>query len=216
MKPLAVLALVGVLVMCSATAGHAQGVALGVVGGVNLATLSVEDDEGLDFDSRLGIRAGAHLSVDLSPQFGFILEAVYSQKGAKTTEEGVDVGFNITYVEFPLLAKFMIPTSQTGKVGVHLAAGPTVGIEVSCKLKGEQGGTSVTFDCSELGANTKSVDFGVAALGGIDVQAGPGAVMFDVAYNLGLVDINDTADGGSIKNRNLYFQVGYMFPLGAN
>ncbi len=212
MKQLAVVALVGLLLVSSARAGHAQGVALGVVGGVNIATLSVEE-EGVDLNSRIGLRAGAHLSVDFSRQFGLIMEAIYSQKGTSTTEEGVDVGINISYVEFPLLAKLMIPTGPTGNVTVHLAAGPAVGLEVSCKATGEQGDVSVSFDCDEIGADTKSLDFGVTAMGGIDVQAGPGAVMFDVGYNLGLADINDTT-GGSIKNRNLYFQVGYAFPLG--
>ncbi|UCG87706.1 MAG: PorT family protein, partial [Gemmatimonadota bacterium] len=141
MKQLAVVAVIGMLVLCSATAGHAQGVALGAVGGINIATLST-DEEGMDLDSRIALRAGAHLSVDFSPQFGLIIEAIYSQKGTTTTEEGVDVGINISYVEFPLLAKFMIPTSPTGNVTVHLAAGPAVGFEVSCKATGEEGGVS--------------------------------------------------------------------------
>jgi len=214
MKQLAAVTLVGLLLVSSARAGHAQGIALGVVGGVNIATLSVEDEE-TDINMKAGMRAGAHLSIDVTPQFGIILEALYSQKGATATEEGVDIGFHIDYVEFPLFAKFMIPTNEAGTAVVHLAAGPTVGLEIDCKVKGEQGGVSVTLDCDDVGADTKNLDFGVAALAGIEVQAGPGAVMFDVGYNLGIMDINDAGDG-SIKNRNLYFQAGYKFPLGPN
>lgn len=213
MKQLAAVAVVGLLLVSSARAGHAQGIALGVVGGVNVATLSIEDEE-TDINMKVGMRAGLHLSVDVSPQFGIILEALYSQKGATATEGGVDIGFHLDYVEFPLFAKFMIPTNQSGTAVVHLAAGPTVGLEFDCTLKGEEGGISLTVDCDEYGIDTKNLDFGVAALAGIEVQAGPGAVMFDVGYNLGIMDINDAGDG-SIKNRNLYFQAGYKLTLGS-
>jgi hypothetical protein len=208
--------LVSALAFVNSGDALAQGTSLGVVGGVNIASLSVEDDEGIDLDSRLGLLAGAHLSIDFKPTVGLMLEALYSQKGATATEQGVDVGFNFTYVEFPILAKFMIPTSEAGKVSVHLAAGPVVGLEVGCKVTGEEGGTSVSFDCDEVGADTKSVDFGLMLLGGLDIQVGAGAVLLDIGYTLGLADVNDTTDGNSIKNRSLCFKAGYKFALGSD
>jgi hypothetical protein len=205
-----------VLLLVGGSAAQAQGTQLGVVGGVNLATLSVEDPEGIDIGTKLGLNFGARLSATFSPKFGVILGALYSQKGMSTTEDGVDVDFKFNYIDFPLLAQFIIPTSETGKVSVHLAAGPAVGLKVSCKFAGEQDGTSVSVDCSDVGADIKSVDLGVMGLVGIDVLAGPGSVIFDVAYNFGLTNVNDTGEGGSVKNRNLYIMAGYQFPLGAN
>lgn len=214
MKRLAVVACIGVLALGNIAPAYAQGIALGPVVGINVATLSIEDEE-TDVDPRTGLRAGAHLSFGLSPQFGVILEAVYSQKGATARDEDVDIGLNINYVEFPVLAQFLIPTNQAGTAMVHLAAGPTVSLEVGCKLSGEDDGTSVTIDCDEL-LDTKNVDLGVTALGGIGIQAGPGRIIFDVAFDFGLSDINDDTGGNSIKHRNLYFQAGYEFPMRPN
>ncbi len=193
----------------------AQGSAMaGVVGGVNLATLSVEDSEGLDIGTRVGVNFGARVSATFTPNFGVIAAGLYSQKGMSTTEQGVDVGFNINYVDFPILAQYVLPTSETGKVSAHFAAGPAIGLKVGCKITGEQDGASVAVDCADFGADIKSVDLGVMALAGLDIQAGKGSVIVDVAYDLGLTDINSTSGGGSIKNRNLYVMLGYQFMLG--
>jgi hypothetical protein len=210
-------------VVCAALLGaggsalQAQGTSLGVVGGVNLATLSVEDDGGIDIGTRLGLNFGARLSTTFTPNFGLILGALYSQKGMSTTEEGVDVSFNFNYIDFPLLAQYVLQTSETGKVSVHFAAGPAIGLKVSCKFAGDDGeGTSVSFDCADVDADIKSVDVGVMGLVGLDIQAGRGSVIVDVAYNLGLTDINSTSEGGSIKNRTLSIMAGYQLPLGSS
>ncbi len=215
MRTVAAMIVCTVLLFVVGTTAQAQGTSLGVVGGVNMATLSIEDSEGIDINSKLGLNFGARLNATFSPSFGVILGALYSQKGMKTTEQGVDVGFNINYIDFPLLAQFVVPTSEPGKVSVHLAAGPAVGLKVSCKVGGEQDGTSVSFDCADLGLDLKSVDVGVMALVGLDILAGPGSVIVDVAYDLGLTNINSTSAEGSVKNRNLYVMAGYQFPLGS-
>jgi len=203
-----------VLLLIGSTTAQAQGVSLGAVGGINLATLSVED-AGLDIGSEFGFNIGARLSATFSPQIGLIVGALYSQKGASATEQGVDVTFNLNYVDFPILAQFMLPASETGNVSVHFAAGPAIGLETSCKASGEQDGISVSFDCSELEVDTKSVDVGIMGLIGVDIQAGRGAVVLDVGYDLGITNVNDVSSGGSIKNRNLYIMAGYQFPLGS-
>ena len=73
----------------------------------------------------------------------------------------------------------------------------------------------MSVDCADIGADVKSVDMGVMALAGLDIQAGSGSVIVDVAYDLGLTNINSTSDGGSIKNRTLYVMAGYQIPLGS-
>jgi len=210
-----VVTIVLVLLVAGGARMQAQGTSLGVVGGINVATLSVEDSQGLDIGTRFGVNFGARLSATFTPNFGVILGALFSQKGMSTTEQGVTVGFNFNYIDFPLLAQYALPTSETGKVSVHFAAGPAIGLRVTCKLTGEQSGSSVSVDCADVGADIKSVDLGVMALAGLDIQAGSGSVIVDVAYDLGLTDINSTSDGGSIKNRNLYVMAGYQIPLGS-
>ena len=203
-----------VLLIAGGTTAQAQGTSLGVVGGVNLATLSVEDAGGIDIGTRFGFNFGARLSTTFTPNFGLILGALYSQKGMSTTEEGVDVSFNFNYIDFPLLAQYVLQTSETGKVSVHFAAGPAIGLRTTCKFTGDDNGTSVSFDCADVGTGIKSY-VGVMGLVGVDIQAGRGSVILDVAYNLGLTDINSGSLGGSIKNRTLSLMAGYQFPLGS-
>jgi hypothetical protein len=210
-----VVAVALVLLVAGGARMQGQSTSLGVVGGLNVATLSVEDSEGLDIGTRLGFNFGARLSATFTPNLGVLLGAFYSQKGMSTTEQGVNVGLHFDYIDFPLLAQYTLPTSETGKTSVHFAAGPAVGLRVTCKLTGEESGSSVSIDCADVGADIKSVDLGIMALAGLDIQAGSGSVIVDVAYDLGLTDINSTSDGGSIKNRNLYLMAGYQFPLGS-
>jgi hypothetical protein len=253
MHRLILVVVVSVLAPLSSERALAQGVSLGVVGGVNIASQST-DVEDADLDSRLGLVAGAHLSINFSPTAGLMLEALYSEKG-----HGPDAFRKHTYVEFPILVEFMIPASEAGKVLVHVAAGPAVGIEVSCKITGiqttrstamlpelppwvpqppvpppppivrphfiesfksysspEEGAASELVDCDEIGVDSKRVDFGLMALGGLDIQVGPGAVVLDVGYTLGLTDVDDTYDDWFLKNRTLFFRAGYKFFLGSD
>jgi hypothetical protein len=71
---------VGVLLALSgASVGHAQGVSLDLVGGVNITTLQVEGVEETSIDPNIGPTLGIRLSVGLSPSFGLILGALYSE-----------------------------------------------------------------------------------------------------------------------------------------
>jgi len=210
-----VVTIVLVLLVAGGARMQAQSTSLGVVGGINVATLSVEDPQGLDIGTRFGVNFGARLSATFTPNFGVILGALYSQKGMSSTDAGVTVGFHFNYIDFPLLVQYTLPTSETGKMSVHFAAGPAVGLRATCKITGEQSGSSVSVDCADIGADVKSVDMGVMALAGLDIQAGSGSVIVDVAYDLGLTNINSTSDGGSIKNRTFYVMAGYQIPLGS-
>ncbi len=215
MRRVAVLTIVTVFMLCAATATGAQEVWLGVVTGFNFATLSIEDDEGLELDPRTGIGIGAHGALDVSANFGVTLELLYSQKGAKVTEDDARATYQFNYLEFPLLARYRVPAAAGRTVEPHVAGGFVLGFEVGCKLKGESGAVAVTIDCTEAGVETKSLDLGLMFLGGFDILLGPGALMLDAGYNFGLTNINDVSSEGSVKNRMLYLKAGYKYPLGS-
>lgn len=83
----------------------------GVKGGVNIATLSSDDD----LDSRTGIHAGLVLdfSLPLLP-IGVESGIYYTQKGAEFTEDGITVTGKLDYIEVPVLAKISLgPPSRT-------------------------------------------------------------------------------------------------------
>ncbi|KPJ84902.1 MAG: hypothetical protein AMS18_16495, partial [Gemmatimonas sp. SG8_17] len=147
--------------------------------------------------------------------FGVSLELLYSQKGAKVTEGDARATYQFNYLEFPVLARYQIPTTAAGTVEPHIAGGFVLGFEVGCKLKGESGGVTVTVGCDEAEVETKSLDLGFMFLGGFDILVGPGALMLDAAYNFGLKNINDVSGAGSVKNRMLYLRAGYKYPLGS-
>ncbi len=124
-------------------------------------------------------------------------------------------GLELTYVEVPVLATIIFPTGPASKVAPFIFAGPAIGIEVSCKVKAEGLGVSASVDCDEGDLATKSVDIGAMFGGGLKFETGPASVVLEVAYTLGFVNIDDTPMGADeIKNRNLSFSVGLMFPLG--
>jgi hypothetical protein len=207
--------IVTVFALGGAAPARAQDVSLGVVTGFNFATLSIEDDEGQELDPRTGVGIGAHGSLDLSPSFGVTLELLYSQKGTKVVEGDARATFLFNYLEFPVLARYQIPTTAAGTVEPHIAGGFVLSFEVGCRLKGESGGVAVTVGCTEAEVETKSLDLGFMFLGGFDILVGPGALMLDAAYNFGLTNINDVSGEGSLKNRVLYLRAGYKYPLGS-
>jgi len=214
-RRVAVTTIMTVLALGGATSAGAQDVSLGIVTGFNFATLGIEDDEGQELDPRTGVGLGAHGSLDLSASFGVSLELLYSQKGAKVTEGDARATYQFNYLEFPVLARYQIPTTAAGTVEPHIAGGFVLGFEVGCKLKGESGGVTVTVGCDEAEVETKSLDLGFMFLGGFDILVGPGALMLDAAYNFGLKNINDVSGAGSVKNRMLYLRAGYKYPLGS-
>jgi len=190
----------------------------GVKAGVGFANLGGDAEDLLEvsLDSRTGFAAGGFIGFDLSRMFRLQLDGQYVQKGAKFTEQGVDVTVKVDYIEFMVPLTVLVPTP--GSVTPRFYAGPALAIEASCKFSGSQEGVNVDVDCDsdEVGAETKSIDFGVFFGGGVDFGVGPGALTLDVLYNLGLTDINDVDVGtdGSIKNQNIQVMAGYAFMIG--
>ena len=59
---------------------------IGLKGGLNIASLKVEDQE--SSDSRIGLHLGALAHIHLAPQFALQPEVLYSQQGMKTNVTG--------------------------------------------------------------------------------------------------------------------------------
>lgn len=213
----------GVLLAVVAAQPASAQVALGFRAGASVSDLSLEA-EGMepDLDSSTGFLVGAFLDVPLSGNLFFQPGLQYVQKGAEMNEnfEGEDFTFGIelTYVEVPLLLKYVFPTG--GAVGVHLFGGPALGFETGCEIGIEGGGFDASVDCDEGAAeedieiDTKSFDFGALFGGGVSFQAGPGSLLVEGGYNLGLANLADDAgDDSSAKNRAFYVTAGYAFPI---
>ncbi len=63
--------------------------------------------------------------------------------------------------------------------------------------------------------NTNVVDFGVTMGGALNFVVGPGAIVLDFRYTLGLVKIASEDFAGDDKNGALSLLVGYTFNFGS-
>lgn len=178
--------------------GAAQGIGLGVKGGVNLANMT-GDDAG-DTDMNTGFAIGGFLNFDLGT-FSIQPEALFSQKGASMSFEGIESDWNVSYLEVPVLFRIGlgVPGAPMNPV---LFAGPSVGYLLSSKGKGSVEGASVEFDMKD---DTKSFDVGAVIGAGIDF----GNIQLDARYNLGFTNVGDGDDAGDVKNSTISIMLGY-------
>ena len=197
------------LALCIVLPASAQ-VHLGVLGGLNLANLSVDPDEGVDLSSRTAFGFGGVLDYGLGEYIALHLEPMYLQKGTEAKEEGVDVEVKLAYLEVPLMLKYAFGTGDTKP---YVMAGPTIGFNLSAKVKVSAGGVSDEEDVKD---ETKSVDFGLGFGAGVSLPIGNNSIFVEARYALGLTDINDdSADPTDIKTKGIQIFAGITFPLGS-
>lgn len=212
--------LVSVGLLAGTSPAQAQGLSLGVEGGVTFADLSVSDG-GADLGSQTGFRVAGVARYGFGGAFGIQTGVGLSQKGAEDdTDPAATVDVDLSYIEVPLLLTLDIPTGPA-PVNPRIFAGPQVSFETTCELGVEGGGTSATFDCGdqslgEMAFDTKGTDVGLVFGGGLDFGlGGPVALTVDGRYDLGLTDINDIADPNpaEVKNRTFSASAGLLIRL---
>lgn len=190
-------------VSLAAPQASAQGIKLGVKGGVNIADFGGSDADSLgSTKSKAGFVGGAFAEFMIGDMFAIQPEVLYSQKGIKAEEAGATAKLKLDYIEVPVLFKVNIPI-EGSKVRPSVYAGPAVAFKASCKVSGSVGGVDVDVDCDDplIDLPVKSTDFGVAFGGGIAFDVGGAEVGIDVRYTLGLTKIDDDPDPFDIKNR---------------
>lgn len=170
-----------------------QEVTFGVKAGVNFASLSGDDSDGLD--SKTSFHIGGVAVIGISEKFAVQPELVYSAQGAKESFEGIDIDYNIDYINLPVLAKFYVAE------GFSIEAGPQVGFLMSAKVEAE--GESV-----DLKDDLKGIDFSGAIGVGYKMDSG---LNFAARYNLGLANIADFDGEGDLKNNVIQISIGYNF-----
>jgi len=210
----------GAFIPTVATAQKSGDMTIGVMAGVNYATLSQDpQSREVTFAYKVGLVAGGFLGVQVNDVFSLEPQALYSQKGSKVkgtgTNASLEGGVRISYIEVPVLVKYWIPVSDA-QVRPFVFAGPEVEFKVSCTAEGAILAVTGSADCDKTGSEIKlkSTDFGVTGGAGIQFKAGNQVVRVDGRYTFGLTDINDSGDTRKIKNRAFAATVGLGFPLG--
>jgi len=176
----------------------------GVKAGVNFANLDFSgDDVDVSFDQRMGLSAGAFVLAPMSETFGFQIEGLFSQKGAKFEEEGFEESIEFDWFEVPVLARYTIPSSTN--TSFHLFAGPSFGFKLGAKSKFEFDGEEEEEDVDD---QFKGFDLGLVIGAGVDF----GKFTIDGRYTHGFTDLNDVDDEiVEIKNRVFSIMAGFRF-----
>ncbi|MBT8259480.1 MAG: PorT family protein [Bacteroidia bacterium] len=146
----------------------AQDLTFGAKAGVNLSTLTNNDD----YDSRYGIHFGAVAEWEISDKFSLQPELLYSGQGYKRDLEGRTLRGKIDYLNIPLMASVEVMND------VSLMAGPQIGINLRAELDGE-GQEIQRLTVNDVDA---SVVFGIQ----IDVDA---SFFIQGRYALGLSEV---------------------------
>ncbi|MBT8461596.1 MAG: PorT family protein [Gemmatimonadetes bacterium] len=199
-------ALIALCAVLSAGEAPAQ-VTLGLKAGVNVADLSVRSDDGssVDVDPRTTFGGGAYLQAGLGAVFALQAEALYTQRGGRSSDDGLNL--ELGYVDVPMLFVARVPAGEAAIQPV-LYAGPVVSFETACRLRSDEGAT-VDCDSGGDGLTTKSPDLGASVGGGLEVFMGGYTLQLDVRYTHGFVDIDDSADSdGRVRNRTWSFYLG--------
>ncbi len=215
----AVVALVAVFALSSASVYAVEGLSAGAKAGLNIATLYGSDVE--DAKMKIGAAFGGFVNYSINDNIAVQPELLFSMKGAKSEfeEEILGVKFSmketmkLSYLEIPILAKVSIP--MEGKVKPVLLIGPSLGILLSAKDKIEMEAAGVSASAEvDIKEIIKPIDFGLVFGGGVDVaELGPGNLTVDARYTLGLTSIDDSGLDLSMKNGVISVMAGYSFPL---
>lgn len=185
-----------------------------VSGGLNRANVS----NGPDWVKRAV--AGAAFSFPVSGRLNLQLGADYSQRGFGANVAGAaSFSANFDYVEASALLDMALGVGE-GR-SLHLLAGPTFGLNISCKatfmvLDLPGGGPVDCDDPSVSGDRPNGSDGGV--VGGLRAGVGISDSMdltIGAFYNFGVLNIvRNTRSGGSLKNRTMTARAGFAYRIG--
>ena len=191
------------LPLCMVLPASAQ-VNLGILGGLNLANMRADPDQGVDLSTRTGIGIGGVVDIGLGNTSALRLEPMFLQKGSKIGVEGLgELGkIKVSYIEVPVMLKLAF---GTGNAKPYVMAGPTIGFVLSAKL-----------DDEDIKDEIKNTDFGLSFGGGVSIPAGNNSIFVEARYALGLSDINDDPDDPDtkLKTKGIQIFAGITFPLG--
>lgn len=191
------------LVMIGAAApAAAQAFAIGLKGGVEIATQHMTGVAGgASLDNRVGIVGGVFVTLPLISRLDLEVDGLYAMKGAKLTSQGIDSTLQIDYFEVPVLAKYRLG----GGHQFYVAAGPSTGVRLRARSRTRFGGAIEELDVAD---QVESLDYGIAMGAGLTIKS----IVIDGRYTLGRRDIDkDKTDSSRTFNRALALTAGVRF-----
>lgn len=206
----------GVVPASAQPTGSRVPVTFDVVGGINVATLTVPlippefEELGVDFSvgNRVGFAGGVLIGIPVADGVAVETGALISFKGASIEITVPDFGtatgsFNLTYLDVPGLGRFRV--ARGSRHTIHALAGVTMGLKLAADQSATFMGQTITEDIEGV----SGFDLGFTFGGRVEIGRG----LADVRYTLGLLNLAEESgpSGETIKNRVLSFMAGWRF-----
>jgi hypothetical protein len=162
------------------------------------------DTKGYDTKFMASFTGGAFLTWEVFDFLALQPEVLYTMAGGSIGSGDTREVTKIGYIEIPLLVKGTIDTGF-GKLGVYVA--PDLQIKVGDATRVDQNGDTIEdLDQDTFNTAVFNLVFGVD----FDFPIGPGSLMLDIRYNLGITPIYN----GDKLSTNRYRQNGIQLYLG--
>lgn len=187
------------------TTAQAQVHSIGPTVGVNCTNISETNDA----TSQPGLNIGIVYNYSKHENYGFGLEARYSQEGAKVDYGTVEGFTKLNYLRVPLKFQYFFGDIQNA-FRPKIYAGPSLGILLGGKYKGAVGDqiVDVTLDRDDY----STFDAGLMGGVGFNYKLKEATWLnFDVAYTHGLIDITKNGDTNANRNVNVNLGIAWGF-----
>jgi hypothetical protein len=186
--------------------------------GASFSTFSTDDAFDEDVKTLTKFTGGGFMRFDMGA-FAIQPELMYVTKGGRFEEtfEGVTVKaeLRLDYIEIPVL--LVVPLMRGPGVAPYLYGGPAFALEARCQVHASADGFSVTESCDDAdegGFDRRKFDVGAMLGGGVAIPMGPGSILLEGRYNFGLMNLNDSEQDGTVRNRSGAVLAGYSIPIG--
>ena len=190
------------LVLVTGSPARAQGFTWGVKAGINLATLSSDEDPKPDYKLLVGLVGGGYVNWRIGGRLDFQPEVLVGEQGAALGSDVANAKIKLDYLTVPLLLRYRL--SSTGG-GLAVYGGPSLATKLRARGSAEFGGDTVTTDISD---QIETLDFGVA----VGAMYEKGRYTIDGRYTFGLSNINtELGNPGKVHNRVITGLVGVRF-----
>ena len=125
--------------------------------GINLATMTNDDDAKM----RVTLALGAELEYHATPLLSISAGAIYSQQGAKGDTNGIKETIKMDYINVPILANFHVAEGLAFKVGIQPGFLINDKVEVSANGVTAEVGLKEALQESGVNADIPSLDFAI-------------------------------------------------------
>lgn len=214
-----------ILAIAAFTASAQVQLSVGPRVGINLASFSLDDEEEIgELSNRLGLLGGAVVELRFTDNLALQTELGFIQKGAKSEfsftdpqlgefSEETEIIFN--YLEVPVLFK---AGTSFGKARLDALVGPSFGYAMNAKGKykstfnGETEEEEEDLDFDENGITRFDLGLQFGAALGINITENA-QLFVDGRYLLGLSNLNEDSEDGTIKNKGIALSAGVLFRL---